>query len=82
MLAQVRLLVAQRHAAHAERVEARVAEFVAALAPSPPRPSDATLGEWLHDGSVLCDAANALTPGLIPRVNRGARLNAWRALDA
>ena len=65
----------------AEGVEARVAEFVAALAPSPPRPSDATLGEWLHDGSVLCDAANALTPGLIPRVNRGARLNAWRALD-
>ena len=38
------------------------------------RPLDTTLAQWLRSGEVLCEIANRLVPGSIPKYSKGTNV--------
>ena len=80
---------ALRHATDSE-LEAAAAGWIVAITGAT-RDANASFGEWLRDGTVLCDLVNTIRPGVVRRIdhsampfkqmeNIGAFLRACRAL--
>ena len=61
---------APRHTTDSE-LEAAAAGWIAAITGAT-RDADAAFGEWLRDGTVLCDLANKIRSGVVRRINRSA----------
>jgi len=49
-------------------LERQVCSWIASIVPDMPQ-GDMTVGQWLHDGKVLCALVNAIQPGRIKKVN-------------
>eukprot|EP00928_Gymnodinium_smaydae_P088386 TRINITY_DN72483_c0_g1_i1.p1 TRINITY_DN72483_c0_g1~~TRINITY_DN72483_c0_g1_i1.p1 ORF type:complete len:323 (+),score=56.10 TRINITY_DN72483_c0_g1_i1:76-1044(+) len=57
----------RRPTIHAESLEDEVTLWLEELADD--ERGDRSFAEWLHDGRVLCRAANAIQPGIVPKIN-------------
>eukprot|EP00038_Savillea_parva_P007173 m.168331 g.168331 ORF g.168331 m.168331 type:complete len:185 (-) comp12942_c0_seq1:245-799(-) len=53
-------------AKHNPELEAQAVQWLETLTG---QSKEGTLGEWLHDGQILCKALNALSPGAVKKIN-------------
>lgn len=59
----------------AAKYDTEAEEFVAAwIVEKTGRAKNEPFGDWLHDGTVLCELANALRPGAIPKFARTSKM--------